>query len=226
MKKISIFKLFLVLFLLAAAQSFAQESIMNDISYPFLQKLIETAKTNYPVVKAKQEQVEIARIAHSQAKFSWFDNLSVSYVYNPENNINQVDPVLFAGYQAAINLNIGTLIKTPFTISSTKHAYTVAVLEQQTYNLNIETQVKRLYLAYIQAIAVLRIRTKTAQDVGSLLDQSKRQFEKGNETIENYTHATTAFSDINQTKIDAEVAVLNAKGALEEIVGKKLEEVK
>lgn len=197
---------------------------MNDISYPFLQKLIATAKENYPIVKAKHEQVEVARIAHSESKLSWFDNLSTSYVYNPQNTANQI--ILFPGYQASINLNLGTLFKTPYTIKTAKHQYNIALLEQQAYDLNIETQVKKLYLAYIQSIAVLRIRTKTAQDIETLLDQSKRQFEKGNETIQNYMHATAAFSDINQTKIDAEVVVMNTKSALEEVVGKKLEEVK
>jgi outer membrane protein TolC len=240
MKKQLTLKLCIILFLLPVAKGFAQESIMNDISYPYLQKLIESAKENYAEIKVKQEQVNIANTTYKESKFAWFDALSVSYIYNPQNVLNLsnyssaqstlntgagLNP-FFSGFQTGINLNIGTLIKNPFNTKNAKANYNIALLEQEAFNASVETQVTKLYLTYLQQMATLRLRTKTALDVETMLNQTKRQFEKGNETIEDYTKATTAFSEINQSKIDAEVAVLIAKGALEEIVGKKLEEVK
>ncbi|EHQ25705.1 TolC family protein [Mucilaginibacter paludis] len=238
MKRNFIFTIGVILFLLPAAQGFAQESIMNDISYPFLQKLIAAAKEYYPQIKIKQEQVNAAKINYNGSKSAWFDGLSLSYVYSPKNTLSLTststttsgsgtsNPSLFSGYQVSVSVNVGSFIKNPFNTKVAKANYNIALLEQQAFNGNIETEVTKLYLTYIQQIASLRLRTKTAQDIGSLLEQSRRDFEKGDETIENYTKATTSFSDINQLKIDAEVAVLNAKVALEEIIGKKLEEVK
>jgi hypothetical protein len=43
--------LFLVLFVFAFNYSGAQESMMSEVSYPFLEKLIATAKENYPKMK-------------------------------------------------------------------------------------------------------------------------------------------------------------------------------
>jgi outer membrane protein TolC len=229
------------LFLLPLTKSFAQESVMNDLDFPFLQKLINSAKQNYASVKVKQAQVDIAKTTYNQSKIAWFDGLSLSYVYSPANAINltsnnsisngtstgnTVNPNIFAGYQAAIALNIGNILRNPGNIKNAKANYNIAVLEQQVYLGSLETQVKKLYLTYMQQMATLRLRTKTSQDLEISLNLVKRKFEKNEETVENYTKAITAFSETNQFKIDAEIGALNAKASLEEIVGKKLEEVK
>jgi outer membrane protein TolC len=241
MKKNLVYILSAVLLVLSFSKSFAQESIMNDIDYPFLQKLINSAKQNYSAVKIRQAQVDIAKTTYNQTKLAWFDGLSFSYVYSPANAINltsnnniatgtatgnTVNPNIFQGYQAAFALNLGSILRNPSNTKNAKANYNIALLEQEALLNSLETQVRRLYLTYVQLNATLRIRTKTAQDLAISLNLAKRQFEKGNETVENYTRATTAFSEVNQAKIEAEAGVLNAKTALEEIVGKKLEEIK
>lgn len=217
-------------FLLPLSRSYAQESIMKDISYPFLDKLIETAKQNYPLVKIKQEQVFIAKNAYSISKKSWFDFVSFSYIYSPQTNINlaatNVFASLFQGYQIAISLNIKSLLEKPFLIKNAKENLYITQLEQQNYNLTLELEVKTRYFNYIKQLAFLRLRTRTSQDAESILNQTKHQFEKGAETIENYTRATVNFAENNQSRLDAEASVLVAKATLEEIIGKKLEEVK
>jgi outer membrane protein TolC len=227
MKRNLVFKvaLFLVL-LFSASRSIAQETIINDIDYPFLQKLIANAKTYYPQLKIRQAQVDFSKLAYKSSKLSWFDNITTAYIYNPQNTINYANQNIFIGYQFAVSLNLGTLMKTPYAIKSAKQTYNISVLEQQAATSSLETQVTRLYYTYLQQLAILRLRTKTALDIENLLAQSKRQFEKGNETVENYTKAATTYADVSQAKIDTEVNLLIAKGALEEIIGKKLEEVK
>ncbi|OCX51580.1 hypothetical protein BEL04_16280 [Mucilaginibacter sp. PPCGB 2223] len=220
----------LLLFILSLSKSYAQESIMNDISYPFLDKLIATAKQNYPQVKIKQEQVLIAKNTYSISKKSWFDFLSFSYIYSPQTNINlaatNVFASIFQGYQIAISLNVKSLFEKPFLIKNAKENLYIAQLEQQDFNLNIELEVKTRYFNYIRQLGILRLRTRTSQDAESLISQTKHQFEAGSETMENYTKATTSFAENNQAKLDAEASVLIAKASLEQIIGKKLEEVR
>jgi len=120
MKKSVILIYSCLLLIIPVSRTFAQESIMNDVSYPFLDKLIATAKQNYPLVKIKQEQVLIARNTYSISKKSWFDFLSFSYIYSPQTNINlaatNVFASIFQGYQVAISLNIKSLFEKPFLI--------------------------------------------------------------------------------------------------------------
>ena len=55
----------------------AQQSIIPDISYLFLEKLIATAKQNYPRVKQLNINKEIAEFNVKQQKLSWLDPFSV-----------------------------------------------------------------------------------------------------------------------------------------------------
>jgi outer membrane protein TolC len=67
----------------------AQEtSFIKDINYPYLEKLIATAKKNYPEVKARQSQVASAQGLYNSTIFSWLDGLTASYIYSPQTSIN------------------------------------------------------------------------------------------------------------------------------------------
>ena len=230
MKKFLIPVYIFLLFILSTSRSYAQESLMNDISYPTLDKLIATAKQNYPLVKIKQEQVLIAKNSYSISKKSWFDFLSFSYIYSPQTTINlaatNVFSSIFQGYQIAITLNVKSLFEKPFLIKNAKENLYIAQLEQQNYNLGLELEVKTRYFNYIKQLSLVRLRTHTSQDAVGIMSQAKRQFEQGSETLDNYTKATVNFAENNQAKLDAEASVLIAKASLEEIIGKKLEEVK
>lgn len=230
MKKLLLPVFILLLSILPLSKSYAQESIMSDISYPFLDKLIATAKQNYPQVKIKQEQVTLAKNAYSLSKKTWFDLISFSYIYSPQTSINlaatNVFSSIFQGYQISVSLNIKTLLEKPVLIRNAKENLYIAQLEQQDYNLNLELEVKTRYFNYIRQLGILRLRTRTSQDAENLISQTKRQFEAGSETMENYSKATTSFAENNQAKLDAEASVLVAKASLEQIIGKKLEEVK
>ena len=218
------------IFLLTATKSQAQESIMTDVSYPYLEKLIATAKTNYPQAKIKQEQVTIAQNSYLQAKNTWFDAFTFSYIYSPQSTLNlaatNAFTSLLTGYQFAISYNLGNLLSKRYTVRNSKENLNIAQLEQQSYDLNIELEVKKRYFTYLQQSAILRLRTKASIDAESILNQTKHQFENGNETVDNYTKASLAFAENNQLRLDAEAAALIAKSSLEEILGEKLEQVK
>lgn len=233
--------LFAILAIFSANKVAAQETIMNDMDYPFLQKLVNEAKLNYAPQKIRQQQVNIARTTYRATKLAWFDALSFSYFYNPNNTLsltqnnsvtpgsstgNTVNPNLSFGYQTAVTLNIGTLLKNPSNTKNAKANYNIALLEQQGAEMTLETQVRRLYITYVQANTNVRVRTQNAQDVATLFTQTKRRFEKNEVSVDQYSGAVTALASANQAKIDAEATALIAKLALEEVVGKKLEEVK
>ena len=204
----------------------AQESLLTEISYPFLEKLIALAKQNYPTVKIRQHQVSFAQNSLKIARLAWFDAISMSYVYDPSKAINVATPNLFSGYQAVISLNLGNIIKTPLNVRAARENYNVALLEQQDYLLTLEADVKTRYITYISRVQVMRLRVKAMQDALYMLNESKHQFERGAETVDNYTKANTNYTDNIQAKIDAEASMLIAKTSLEEIIGKKLEDVK
>jgi len=231
MKKIYAIRFyFALILLLPAINTRAQESLMNDVSYPYLEKLINIAKANYPLVKVKQEQVIIAENSYQQARRSWWDAFSFSYIYSPQNTFNlaatNAFTSLFTGYQFAITYNLGNLLEKKYTIRNSKENVNIALLEQQTYDLNIELEVKKRYFTYIQQNALVRVRTKSSLDAESIFNQVKHQFENTDATIDVYTKASLSFAESTQARYDAEATALIAKASLEEILGKKLEDIK
>jgi outer membrane protein TolC len=231
MKKVFIVKVYFTLFfLLFAINSQAQESMMSEVSYPFLEKLIATAKANYPQVKIRRQQVTIAENNYKQAKETWWDAFSLSYVYSPQTTFAVAAggglTSFISGYQFSVSYNLGNLLGKRYSIRNAKENLTVSQLEQESYNLNIELEVKKRYFTYLQQMAVMKLRTKASHDAESIFNQVKHQFENANETIDNYNRASLAHSENTQIKLDAETNFLIAKSSLEEILGQKLEDIK
>jgi outer membrane protein TolC len=212
--------------LIFAGNTYAQESMFHDLSYPYLEKLIATAKKNYPQMKVLQNQVDVARTTFHQSSFTWFDGFSASYIYSPESAVNLTQPVIFKGYQLVATISLGTLFEKPYTIHNARIAVKIAEEEQEQYNLTIEAQIKRFYFAYLEAQADLRNKVNAVQDATTAVNQLKHTFDKGETTYTVYSEALTNLYNQNSFRVQAELAVFTAKTNLEELLGTKLESIK
>lgn len=201
----------------------AQETMLTEVSYTYLDTLIKIAKLNYPKIKVFDKKVTIAEKNVGRTRVSWLDAINVSYLYNPNNTFNIATPTFFSGFQTGITLNVGLLLQKPYLIKIAKNELDISRYEREEYNLNIEALVKERYFLYIQHQTILKARMQNAQDAESILKAARYRFEKGEETLQNFNIALMALSTQNQGKIEAEAQLLIAKAYLEEIIGKKLE---
>lgn len=204
----------------------AQESMVTNISYAYLDKLIAMAKANYPEMMVKQYQTEIAKNAITKSSVSYLDAFSLSYFYTPNNSFNLVNPNLFNGYQLGISLNIGTFLQKPFVVKDAKIQYKLTQAQQSEYNKSLEAEVTKRYLTYMEQIAQLKLRSKSYTDAQNLVSQLQHKFEKGETTFDDYSRALLLSTEQNQFMITAEGETLIAKSQLEELIGEKLENVK
>lgn len=221
--KLPITFLFVLFF---TAKLYAQESFIPDINPVYLQKLIDTAKKYYPEVRVRNKQVDIASTTYHQAQTSWLDIITPSYLYNPSQSTNLITPIAANSYQLAITVNLGTLIAKPFIIHNAKQAVDVATYQKQEYMLSLEANVKRFYYAYLEALADLRLRSRAEQDAGANVKQMKQKFEKAEASLKDYNDALVIMYTQTSYRNQGELAVFNAKVSLEELVGKKLEDIK
>lgn len=215
-----------LLILISAGNLYAQESIFKDLSFPYMEKLIATAMNNYPEVKIKQSQVNIARSTFHQSNFGWLDAFSASYIYSPQSTVNLTQPTIFKGYQLVASVSLGSLFQRPYTIHNARENVKVAEQQQQEYGLALEAQVKRFYFNYLQAQAELRGRVNAVQDATTAVKQLKYTFEKGETTFLIYNGALVNLYSQNSFRVIAELAVFTAKTNLEELLGAKLESIK
>jgi outer membrane protein TolC len=217
----------LSLFILTfAGNIYAQQTIFQDLSYPYLEKLIAAAKRNYPQVKVLQDQVTIAKGTFHQSSFGWLDAFSASYIYSPQSSINLTSPTIFKGYQLVATVNLGMLFERPYTIHNARVAVKIAEENQEQYFLTIEAQVKRFYFAYLEAQADLRNKVNAVQDATTAVNQLKHTFDKGETTFQVYNEALTNLYNQTSFRLQAELAVFTAKTNLEELLGTKLESIK
>jgi outer membrane protein TolC len=221
--------LLLSLFILTlAGNTYAQASLFQDLSYPYLEKLIATAKKNYPQVKTLAYQTEIAKGSFHQASFTWLDAFSGSYIYSPQGSTttSATNPIIFNGLQLVATVSLGSLFERPYTIHNARVAVKIAEENQAQYDLTIEAQVKRFYFAYIEAQADLRNKVNAVQDATTAVNQIKHTFDKGETTFEVYSQALANLYNQNSFRVQAELALFTAKTNLEELLGTKLESVK
>ena len=223
MIKYIIISLFLIIF--SAYLSAAQESMIPNVSYSFLEKLIIAAKTNYPKYKAFEKNVEVAELGVNKAKLDWLNLFAFSYVYSPTNATTVTSPSL-NGYQLAVTTSIGNFFTKPNAVKSARRQLEVAELGRDEYDLNITALVKQKYFVYCQQLTILNWRIKALEDAESLLKTMKYKFEKGEETFDNYSRVQATYTTAVQSKIESEGNFLVAKSSLEEIVGSKLEDIK
>jgi len=210
----------------------AQESIIPEISDAYVEKLIATAKANYPHVKVNQGHIKIAEGNIGKAKASYFDAFTFSYIYQPQ-GVNTLAGAsgtsnysYFNGIQVGIFFNLGTFLEKPYGIRAAKGDLEVANYEQDEYLLELANNVKKRYYTYIQTVANLKLSTQTCQDATSVLTDMKHKFQLGEETYDNYNKAQTNLTVAYQAKITAEANFLIAKSDLEELLGDKLENIK
>lgn len=204
----------------------AQESMVTEVSYPFLEKLIATAKANYPRVRALQNRVNVAQMNVKKTRLDWFNIFTFTYLYSPNNSTTLVNPNLLNGYQVGFFTSVGNILQKPINVKSAREELNVTVMNQEEYLLNLEAQVKQRYYTYIQQLTILNWRTKSIQSAESSVNDLKYKFGKGEETFENYNKALGYYANTVQFKIEAEGALLIAKSNLEELLGAKLESIK
>lgn len=205
----------------------AQKSIMEEVSYSYLDTLVRVARENYPRIKALDQEIFIAQSNVQKAQLSWFDLLGVYYFYNPKRSTQDPTSSFFLnGLQLGVSFNLGTFVQKPATVKASKGQLQVARLQKDEYYLNLEANVKDRYFRYIQKLTLVKLRTQAMQDAQSTLESIRTKFERGQETFENYSRILALINEQNREKVIAESDMLSAKAFLEELLNKKLEEIK
>ncbi len=232
--------LMVLLLCLAVPQKLkAQNTLVTEISEPYLAKLIDAAKANQPRIKSLNNRVNIAQGNISRAKLSYLDALTFSYVYQPNStfNLNALQTTagtdvvgtrtgLFKGTQFGVFFNLGSYLQKPYAVKQAKQELIITNNDIQDALITLTTQIKKRYYIYLQKVASLKLQMQAASDADNVMRDIKYKFQKGEETLDSYNKARISHTQQIQTKITAEADLFMAKADLEEIIGDKLENIK
>ncbi|MGB4398354.1 MAG: TolC family protein [Daejeonella sp.] len=216
-----------LIILLGVATSYGQQSLVSQINYNQLEKYIQSAKDNYPRRQIMALNTEVVAADVPAAKVSYLDIFNASYIYRPNNAValNAANPFLVNGFQFGVSMTLGNFLQKPFQVKKAQSELKIAKLEQQEYDVILANEVKSRYYAYILQLNELKLRTQSAQDNKTVSDDMRYKFEKGEITLQAYNSSRISATGADSSRIQAEIDFLKAKDALEEIIGKKLEEV-
>ncbi len=217
---------FAFLVFLSANVCSAQESMMPDVSYLFLEKLVAAAKSNYPRMKTYDHAIKVSQLNIQKAKLDWLNLVSFIYLINPAASSTSAAASAAGGFQTGVSVSIGSILQKPGEVKAAREELAITKLGQEEYFLTIQAQVQQRYFQYVQALTLLNWRNKDAQSMESTLKDIRYKFEKGELPFEEYNKSLTAYSGSIQAKIQAEGALLLAKSTLEEIIGAKIETIK
>ena len=216
---------FALLTMASSGQTPSTSSMLPSVSYTDLDKLILAAKQNYPKVKAFEHRVLAAKGNVKKTRLGWFDLFTFSFLYSPNNSTTLVNPSILNGYQVGMFFNFGSLLQKTYLVKQAKEELNVTQFERDEYYLNLATLVRQRYFLYIQQLTILKLREQSELDAESNLVMTKHKFERGEMTLDDYNKALGNMSDHTQSKIEGEGAFLVAKSSLEELVGKRIEEI-
>jgi outer membrane protein TolC len=168
-----------------------------------------------------------AKYTVSSSALSYLDIFNASYFYRPDQatTVNATNPYIVNGLQFGVNINLGNFLQKPFEAKKAKADLKIAELEENEYDTYLTNEVKNRYYTYVQQVAELKLRAQAAQDSRSVSDDLRYKFEKGESTLQVYNASRISSSGADSDRIQAEIDYLRAKDALEQIIGKKLEEV-
>ena len=217
----------------------AQQSMLEEISTPYLDTLIKIAKKNYPGQTIHTHNITIAQYNLTKAKLSWFEGLSLFYLYLPSakgdtlssvipttgSPVNTIYQARAGGTQLGISVNIGSLFQKPSGVRVARKQQEVAVLEKKEYELTLEADVKERYYRYIQQVTLLKRRASIVLDAETALTSVRSKFERGQETFDSYNKALVFLNQQVVDKINTENEMLTAKAHLEEMLDQKLETI-
>lgn len=209
------------------ANTKAQESIIGEIDYPYLDKLIQLAQENNFRKKIFEATEISSRAAVTAAKASYLDMFNAAYYYRPNRrpSVNIDNPYLVNGFQFGVSLNLSTLIRTPGLVKQAKQQREISELERKEYEVTLENEVKSRYYNYVMLNNQLEINTQAVQDNQLMFSQLQAQFESSEIDLETYNSAKAALAGSKSVLIQTEVQFLMAKDAMEEIVGVELEKI-
>jgi outer membrane protein TolC len=208
----------------------AQESILSDVSYLYLEKLVAAAKENYPRVKSYNSQLEIAKSNVTAAKISWLDPFSVQYVARSNeantNTVNITTADILTGYQFGVSFSPSSFFSKPSTVHKAKEQVKIAQSDQAEYFLTLETMVKTRYILYLQLQRSLVLVNNAFTDAENNYKVIKNRYQRGEATFLEFNSASSAFNQASQSKLQIEANYLSAKVSLEELTVKPLENIK
>ena len=202
-------------------------ALQDSTTKVFVEKLIETAWKNYPQNRSLQSRIKGTEEGLYQSKWSWLNNLNLSYQYSPQiTGTTTTTSTTFPKFGLGVSVNIGNVFLTPSRIAQSEEELNIARDNYEAQKIYIRAEVLRRFANYSRSVEMLKIRSRAVEDSESTLNLVKIKFKNGEVGLEEYDKTLRSYTDNLERRAESQGDILYHKASLEEIICLKLEEVK
>lgn len=227
-------KLLICLTVLSTLHARAQQVDFDQVIQPvdskardFSEYLVQLAWLNSPEGAIVLDEVKNAKDVSQNVKKEWMRDIQATFNLN-ESNLRAPDSasnVFFPRYNFGVSLNLYNILSQKDKNKIGKRNIDIAQNKVNQRKLEIRQETLSRYANYKLAKDLLKIRTLAEQDVYANYILIQQLYKTDEKTFEEYTLASSAYSEIQVTRMKAETDVQLAKYALEEMIGIKWEQV-
>lgn len=209
----------LVMLFIYKTEAVAQ--IESAEEYEFVMKLRELAIENYPGFKWHDMEIAHHNARMRTARMDFFDAFTFSYNFYGFDR--RQDVALYAGFGFSVNL--GRFFSTRPRVREAYYLRERAKADKERDRMRIAMELFDRYAAYRHALEYTKLTTEAFENSRQTLHFFKTQFEAGEISLLDLQMRADGYTENGKIFIDAKSDLIRAKLMLEELIGRRLEEV-
>lgn len=195
----------------------------------FLNLLVSTSQSYYPEKDQFDSRLYIAKKEKALANYDFLNNFLIRGNLN-EFTINPPDETIarnlfYPRYNLGVSFTLGTFFTQPINKQIAKEEFYLKENEKEMYNLKLRSEVLIRYMSFKSLKSVFLIHIKALEDATSKLALVENQFKNDEVSYEAYLDGLTNVNNQKIKTLNAEKDYQIAKIQLEELIGKKIEDL-
>jgi len=216
-------------FILAQSVDYTMIILPDNINeVEFEEKLVRLAWKNYPLNKISLIEQERSENNLNKASWNWLNRITISgnlneFTINPDNFERSQ---FYPRYNFNVTIPLGVFVDQANDARIARNNVAIESEQVNQQKLTIRAEVLMRYEDYKRNIEVLKLRTKTNDDIGVDFALSKQKFQSGVIGIDEYNNVVEAYNRSQEGVILSQSALKVSKIRVEQLIGVKLEDVK
>jgi len=222
---ISKIKQILTIMLLFCALSFfghsAQAQVQSADEMAFIERLKELAWENYPEFRWHDYEVRRFGVIMRQRRLEMIEAITFNYNFFGADRNNDIAPIAGFGF----SVNLGRFFYTGARVRDARYLREQARARRDLDRVRIAMEVIERYSFYKRSLELTELQAEALENNRQTMRMMQRQFEEGEIPLIEFQRASDAFVEDMKLYITNKNDLLKGKLELEQLVGKRLEEI-
>ncbi len=200
----------------------ATAQVQSQQEQEFIERLKELAWENYPMFDWHDLEIQRLGVIMRQRRLEMFEAITFSYNFFGFDNENNLSPLVGLGF----SVNFGRFFYTGARVRDARILREQARTQKMVDRTQIAMEVIERYAFYRMALELTELQAEALENNRQTMRMMQRQFEEGEIPLVEYQRAVDAFVEDSRMYITNKNDLLKGKLELEQLVGKRLEEIR